>query len=319
MSFYEDPSRDPAIIITHETFHQLMDRYSPIPSTHYQNYCFTEGAPEYFAGYRGSGESMVLGELTRPRRIKEIQEIHSFFDGGKTISLPPERPSDANHAGRLDLFDVPMLLTLRDKMWVRGISRALVEQFDRSDYTGRPFCKDFVDGGEIKFHSAFYAYSWAFTYWLNENEPEAYRRYAMTVLNTNSGGDAEMFLDAFAIRPVRPLPDIKRLVGPDNRDVAANQREAVACLDRRIAILRQTPAIQDIHRRWAEWMRPRSTSCPGRRRRRPLGAANAVGIPYSIAVLAGRYAEIQLTVIQLTKWCSHVAAGFNRCRYPHLS
>ena len=142
VSFYEDPNRDPAIIIIHETFHQLMDRYSEVPSTKYRNYCFTEGAPEYFAGYRGSGESMVLGELTRPRRMKEIQEIRSHFDGGKTLCYP-------NAERRLQItpddwifFDVPMLLTLRDKMWVRAISRALVEQFSRSDYVERPLLQE---------------------------------------------------------------------------------------------------------------------------------------------------------------------------------
>ena len=31
--------------------------------------------------------------------------------------------------------------------------------------------------------------------------------------------------------------------------------EAVKCLDQRIAILRQTPAIQNMHREWADWMR----------------------------------------------------------------
>jgi hypothetical protein len=254
-STYEDPNRDPAIITIHEVFHQLMDRYSEVPSTKYQNYCFTEGAPEYYAGYRGSRESMVLGELTRTRRMKEIQEIHSFFDGGKTLCYPQKDRRLQITKDDWIFFDVPMLLTLRDKMWVRAISRALVEQFSRSSYMDRPFCKNFVAGGETQFHSAFYAYAWAFTYWLNKNHPDAYRRYATAVLNTKDGGDAEVFLDAFAIRPARPLPDIKSIVGPDNRDVAANQREAVACLDERIAILRQTAEIQDMHRRWAEWMR----------------------------------------------------------------
>lgn len=252
--FYDDPQRDPSIIIIHETLHQLMDRFSKISSTKYQNYCFTEGAPEYFAGYQGSGESLVLGELTRPRRFKELQRIHTFFDDGKKICYPQKDRRLQITPDDWIFFDVPMLLCLRDKMWVRGISNALVEQFKRSEYMRRSSCKEFVEGGEVGFHSKFYAFSWAFTYWLNKNCPEEYRRYASMTLNTDRGGDAETFLEAFNIQPVQPLPDIKCLVGPDNRDVTTNQRAAVACLDERIAILRQTPAIQDMHRRWAEWM-----------------------------------------------------------------
>lgn len=255
VSFYEDPNRDPAIITIHESFHQLMDRFSEIPSTKYQNYCFTEGVPEYFAGYKGSGETMVLGEFARPRRMREIQEIHSHFDGKKALCYPQAERRLQITSDDWIFFDVPMLLTLRDKMWVRAISRALVEQFQRSSYMETPYCKNFVAGGEVQFHSAFYAYAWAFTYWLNKNHPDAHRRYAMAVLNTKDGGDAEVFLNAFGIQPVRPLPGITTLLGPDNRDVQKNMREAVACLDKRVAILRQTPEIQEMHRQWAEWMR----------------------------------------------------------------
>jgi tetratricopeptide (TPR) repeat protein len=74
-------------------------------------------------------------------------------------------------------------------------------------------------------------------------------------LNTKRGGDAEIFLEAFGIDPVRPLPDIRTLVGPGNRDVEKNMQKAVKCLDQRIAILRQTPAIQDMHRQWVDWVR----------------------------------------------------------------
>ena len=255
VSFYDDPKRDPAIIIIHETFHQLMDRFSEVSSVQYQSYFFTEGLPEYFAGYRGEGEAMVLGELTRTRRMEEIQEIRKHFNDGKTLCYPnAERKLQVTPDDWI-FFDVPMLLTLRDKMWVRAISRALVEQFKRSKYVEDSFCKEFVDGGEVSFHSSFYAYAWAFTYWLNKNYPDAYRRYAMAVLNTKDGGDAEVFLKAFAIQPARPLPDILSIVGPENRDVAKNMQKAVTCLDERIAILRQTPEIQDMHRQWAEWMR----------------------------------------------------------------
>jgi TolA-binding protein/predicted TPR repeat methyltransferase len=255
VSFHEDPTRDPSIITIHETFHQLMDRYSQIPSTKYRNYCFTEGLPEYFAGHRGSGETLVLGELNRPRRAAEIRRIRTHFDDGRNISYPQHERDLQITPDDWVFFDVPMLLTLRDPMWFKGISAALAEQFRRSAYAEKDFCKDFIRDGETEFHSAFYAYAWAFTYWLIENYPEQYRRYAMTVLNTDQGGDAESFLAAFNIRPVRPLPDIERLVGPDNSEVVANQKAAVACIDARIHILRQTPVIQEMHRRWVEWMK----------------------------------------------------------------
>ena len=254
VSFYEDLDRDPSIITIHETFHQLMDRYSEIPSTKYRNYCFTEGLPEYFAGHRGEGETLVIGELNRPRRASEIRRIHTHFDDGKNISYPQHDRQLQITPDDWIFYDVPMLLGLRDPMWFKGISAALTEQFRRSDYAEKDFCKNFVRDGGTDFNSAFYAYAWAFTYWLNQNHPEEYRRYAMTVLNTDQGGDAESFLTAFNIQPVRPLPDIESLVGPDNRDVVANQRAAVACIDARINILRQTPAIQEMHRRWVEWM-----------------------------------------------------------------
>ena len=136
VSFYEDPQRDPAIIIIHETFHQLMDRFSEVSSIQYQSYFFTEGAPEYFAGYRGEGESMVLGELTRTRRMEEIQDIRTHFNGGKTLCYPNAERKLQITPDDWIFFDVPMLLTLRDKMWVRAISRALVEQFKRSRLHG---------------------------------------------------------------------------------------------------------------------------------------------------------------------------------------
>jgi hypothetical protein len=254
VSFYEDPQLQTDIITIHETFHQLMDRFSVVPSTQYQNYFFTEGTPEYFAGYRGEGDDMVLGELTRTKRMKQIQKMRLHFNQGKNLCYP-------NHERKWQItpddwvfYDVPMLLTLRDQAWVRGIVGALMVQFKRSDYMKDAFCKSFVEDGDVDFHYAFYAYAWAFTYWLNKNYPDAYRRYAMAVLNTKDGGDAEVFLEAFGITPVRPLPDIRVLVGPNNRDVVKNQKEAVACLDKRIAILRQTPEIQLMHRQWVEWM-----------------------------------------------------------------
>ena len=220
-----------------------------------KSHFFTEGAPEYFAGYRGDGEAMVLGELTRTKRMNEIRDIRTHFNRGKTLCYPNMERKLQITPDDWIFFDVPMLLTIRDKMWVRAISRALVEQFKRSDYMEDDYCKKFVNGGELEFHSAFYAYAWAFTYWLNKNHPDAYRRYAMAVLNTKDGGDAEVFLKAFNITPARPLPDILSILGPDNRDVAKNQKAAVACLDQRIAILRQTPEIRDMHRQWANWMR----------------------------------------------------------------
>ena len=197
---------------------------------------------------------MVLGELTRTKRMKQIQKMRLHFNQGKNLCYP-------NHERKWQItpddwvfYDVPMLLTLRDQAWVRGIVGALIVQFKRSDYMKDAFCKSFVEDGDVDFHYAFYAYAWAFTYWLNKNYPDAYRRYAMAVLNTKDGGDAEVFLEAFGITPVRPLPDIRVLVGPNNRDVVKNQKEAVACLDKRIAILRQTPEIQLMHRQWVEWM-----------------------------------------------------------------
>lgn len=252
---HEDPHRDPAIILIHETFHQLMDRFSKVGSTQYQNYCFTEGLAEYFAGYKGEGESLELGQLNRPRRAEQIRRFHTHFDDKQNICYPW-------HERRLQItpddwifFDVPMLLTFRDKMWTEAISNALIKHFERSDYVTRQEGKDLVNGGTITFHSAFYAYAWAFTYWLRENHPDQYDRYARTVLNTDRGGDAEVFLESFGIEPARPLPDIRPLVGPNNRDVQKNMQQAVQCLDQRIAILRQTPAIQDMHRQWADWMR----------------------------------------------------------------
>ena len=65
------------------------------------------------------------------------------------------------------------------------------------------------------------------------------------------GGDAEVYLKAFNITPARPLPEIVSILGLDNRDVAKNMKEAVACLDKRIAILHQTPEIRNMHRQWA--------------------------------------------------------------------
>ncbi len=251
----EDPQRDPSIILIHETFHQLMDRFSKVPSTKYQNYCFTEGVPEFFAGYRGEGESLVLGQLNRPRRADEIRRLHTYFDAGQKVIYPLHENRNQITPDDWILFDVPLLLTLRDKMWTTAIGDAMIKGFLRSDYPSREACKKFLDNGPINFHSAFYAYSWAFTYWLREKHPEAHDRYARIILNTDRGGDAETFLEAFKIEPARPLPDILALVGPDNRDVQKNMQQAVKCLDQRIAILRQTPAIQEMHREWAGWMR----------------------------------------------------------------
>ncbi len=112
----EDPARDPAIILIHETFHQLMDRFSKIPSTGYQNYCFTEGVPEYFAGYRGEGESLVLGQFNRTRRADQIRRLHTYFDAGKKITYPLHENKLQITPDDWILFDVPLLLTLRDKM-----------------------------------------------------------------------------------------------------------------------------------------------------------------------------------------------------------
>ncbi len=131
----------------------------------------------------------------------------------------------------------------------------MIKGFQRSDYLSSKECKDFVEDGATNFHSAFYAFSWAFNYWLREKHPAEHDRYAQIVLNTDRGGDAETFLEVFNIQPTSSLPDILALVGPDNRDVQKNMQQAVKCLDQRIAILRQTPAIQDMHREWAEWMR----------------------------------------------------------------
>lgn len=251
----EDPQRDPATILIHETFHQLMDRFSKIPSTNYQNYCFTEGVPEFFAGYRGVGESLVLGQLNRPRRADEIRRIHTYFDAKQNVSYPLHERRNQISPDDWILFDVPLLLTLRDKMWTTAIGDAMIKGFQRSDYLKRDECKKFLDNGQINFHSAFYAYSWAFTSWLREKHPEAHDRYAQIILNTDRGGDAETFLEAFKIEAARPLPDLLALVGPNNRDVQKNMQQAVKCLDQRIAILRQTPAIQEMHREWADWMR----------------------------------------------------------------
>jgi hypothetical protein len=251
----EDPSRDPSIILIHETFHQLMDRFSKVPSTKYRNYCFTEGVPEFFAGYRGEGESLVLGQLNRPRRADEIRRLHTWFDAGRKVIYPLHENRYQITPDDWILFDVPLLLTLRDKMWTTAIADAMIKGFQRSDYPKRDECKKFLDDGQINFHSAFYAYAWAFNYWLREKHPEAHDRYARIVLNTDRGGDAETFLEAFGIEPMRPLPDILTLVGPDNRDVQQNMQHAVKCLDQRLAILRRTPAIQDMHREWADWMR----------------------------------------------------------------
>lgn len=252
---HEDPSRDPATILIHETFHQLMDRYSEIRSTEYQNYFFTEGAPEFYAGYEGEGEKLVLGKMNRPLRSAEISDVRTRFDSGLNICYPWKDRKLQITPDDWIFFDVPMLLTLRDKMWVRAISRAMVQHFDRSEYKDRPECKGFLEQGELSFHSAFYAYAWAFTGWLQHNYPEEYKNYARIVLNTDRGGDAESFLEAFKIKPARPLPDIVAILGPKNRDVTKNMNQAVACLDERVAILRQTPEIQDMHRRWADWMR----------------------------------------------------------------
>ena len=251
----EDPQRDPSIILIHETFHQLMDRYSKVPSTQYQNYCFTEGVPEFFAGHRGEGQTLVLGQLNRPRRADEIRRLHTHFDARQNVTYPLHERQNQITPDDWILFDVPLLLTLRDKMWTTAIGDAMIKGFQRSDYLGREECKKFLDDGPINLHSAFYAYAWAFSYWLREKHPEAHDRYAQIVLNTERGGDAETFLEAFKIQPARPLPDILALVGPSNRDVQKNMQQAVKCLDQRIAILRQTPAIQEMHREWADWMR----------------------------------------------------------------
>jgi hypothetical protein len=100
-----------------------------------------------------------------------IWVIRPNFKGAKTLRYPNAERKLQITPDDWVLFDVPLLLTLRDKMWVRAISRALVEQFKRSSYTEMPYCKNFVAGGEMEFHSAFYAYAWAFTYWLNKNHP----------------------------------------------------------------------------------------------------------------------------------------------------
>ena len=251
----EDPQRDPSIILIHETIHQLMDRFSEVPSTKYQNYCFTEGVPEFFAGHRGEGESLVLGQLNRPRRADEIRRLHTYFDAGQKVIYPLHENQNQITPDDWILYDVPLLLTLRDKMWTTAIGEAMIKGFQRSDYMTREKCRNYVNDGSVNFHSAFYAFSWAFSYWLREKHPEAHDRYARIVLNTDRGGDAESFLEAFKIEPASPLPDILALVGPDNRDVQKNMQKAVKCLDQRLAILRQTPAIQEMHREWADWMR----------------------------------------------------------------
>ena len=251
----EDPQRDPSVILIHETFHQLMDRFSRVPSTKYQNYCFTEGVPEFFAGYRGEGESLVLGQMNRPRRADEIRYLRTHFDAKQNVSYPLHERQNQITSDDWILFDVPLLLTLRDKMWTTAIGDAMIKGFQRSDYLNRAECRKFLDDGSINFHSAFYAYSWAFNYWLREKYPEAHDRYAQIILNTDRGGDTETFLEAFKIDPASPLPDIVALLGPDNRDVQKNMQQAVKCLDQRIAILRRTPAIQEMHREWADWMR----------------------------------------------------------------
>ncbi len=253
--FRHNAKRDPSIIVIHETLHQLMDRYSRLSSARYGNHCFTEGIPEYFAGYKGEGESLKLGELTRTRRMKQLQKMHANFDKNHKICYPhAQRGRYQISSDDWLFFDVPMLLTLRDQAWTRGLCRAIAEQFKRSPYYQDDYCKDYIGRGELPFHSAFYALSWAFTTWLKDHYPEEYRHYAKVVMNTQRGGDAEVFLEAFGIEPFEPLPDMKVLVGPNNRDLAKNQRAAVACLDQRITILRRTEKIQKMHREWARWM-----------------------------------------------------------------
>ncbi len=261
----EATQHDPSIILIHETFHQLMDRFSKTSSTGYQNYCFTEGVPEFFAGYRGEGESLMLGQFNRTRRADQIRRIHTYFDARQKVIYPLHENKMQITPDDWILFDVPLLLTLRDKMWTTAIDDAMIKGFQRSNYMSRKECKDYIEDGAANLHAAFYAFSWAFNYWLREKHPEEHDRYAQIVLNTDRGGDAETFLEAFKIQPTRPLPDILALVGPNNRDVQKNMQKAVKCLDQRIAILRQTPAIQDMHREWAEWMRttfPKLASVP---------------------------------------------------------
>jgi len=251
----ENPDRDPSIILIHETTHQLMDRFSKVPSTGYQNYAFTEGLAEYFAGHSGEGETLKLGAFNRPRRANQIRRFHTYYDGKQHICYPWHHRKMQITPDDWIFFDVPMLLTFRDITWTKAISNAMIKHFERSDYLDSKEGKRLTKGGQVYFHAAFYAYAWAFTHWLRDNYPKEYDRYAKIILNTDRGGDAEVFLEAFDIKPVRPLPDIVSLVGPNNRDVKKNMRKAVACLDQRIAILRQTPAIQEMHRKWADWMR----------------------------------------------------------------
>lgn len=72
------------------------------------------------------------------------RDIRPNFNGGKTLCYPNAERKLQITPNDWVLFDVPLLLTLRDKMWVRAISRALVEQFKRSSYTEMPYCKNFL-------------------------------------------------------------------------------------------------------------------------------------------------------------------------------
>ncbi|MGE0432400.1 MAG: tetratricopeptide repeat protein [Planctomycetota bacterium] len=260
--FWEEPGKDTADVVIHETFHQLMDRFSEIPPTQYQNHTFTEGAPEFYAGYTGSGASLRLGQFSRDDRVQSIQVIRTWFDAKKGVIWPGT--NDQITPDDWIFFDVPMLMALRDIIWVRNASQQMAQLFAQTPYVRRGMCRNLIGRGEVTFHSQFYAYAWAFTYWLNQEYPEQYTRFARVIMNTDRGGDAEVFMEAFNIRPVRPLPNIVQFCGEGNKLLSQgnNAQAAFQALTQRVAILRATPAVQDMHRRWAAWMSEKFPKLP---------------------------------------------------------
>ena len=261
INFYESEDGgighyDDDMVLVHECSHQVMDRYSAYGCLGFQNHCLTEGYPEYLAYCSSFDERMQFSTLpvNSPKnwRGPNLRMLHTQINSNRRPYGDLQITDDDGL-----VFDVPMLMTLRDSQWTAWIGGAYIaDQFANSVYYRRGQVREWLwnDPGDF-FHVMFYAYAWAFTYWLNQYYPEQYQRWLTVAMGTDEqAGDAEGFCRAFGIRPVQTLPDLARYCGPMNKDLVRNQERAYAIWEERRDILRQTPGIQRIHREWAEWM-----------------------------------------------------------------
>lgn len=227
-------------VIIHEATHQLLDRFGPEGLEPMRSHWVGEGYPDYTSGYTLNNGKFTFAQPNNAR-IRSIAMLR------EQINVNPDD---------FAVFDIPTMLTLPDiRFVIWWTSRIPTVLFNKDRRYAGWLLQQQMDPtrNQAIFHSMFYAFAWAFVYWLNEVSDYHDEFCDHLVAELNGRGGAAGFCENFDIDLDRPLPELEHHM--DRLHQPASQQAAMEAVLERIDILRNDNKIKRMNEDWLEWLR----------------------------------------------------------------